>query len=54
MNKYAVEQDETTVKTAKDKPVAQCPACGTQVVAQESTNVLMCPKCGTKAFEVPQ
>jgi NADH pyrophosphatase NudC (nudix superfamily) len=50
MDKYAVEEDGSGVKTA-DAQEGYCPNCGTKLEPAETTNVLKCPKCGTKPFE---
>ena len=51
--KYGVLEDPDAVsKTAEDKTTPKrCPACGSELVAAETVNVLICPQCGTKPFE---
>ena len=53
MDKYAVVEDDSTVKAAQDAASAErrCPKCGTELEAEERTNVAKCPKCGTEPFE---
>jgi rubrerythrin len=46
--KYGVEVDPSSQKTAEEGPLNECPKCGREV---EMTNVPKCPECGTKAFE---
>lgn len=47
MEKYGVEQDQSTGKTAAK--AGTCPQCGQQLDADSA--VPKCPKCGTKPFE---
>lgn len=49
MEKYGVKVDETKQKTASTQKT--CPACGSQLVPEGTTNVPKCPKCGTRPFE---
>jgi len=53
MEKYGVDEEEDTVKTAKvgDKT---CPTCSTKLRPPAKTGVLLCPKCGSKPFERPE
>ena len=50
MNKYAVDEDGSGVKTA-DAQGGHCPECGAKLEPAEKNNVLKCPRCGTKPFE---
>jgi hypothetical protein len=50
MDKYAVEEDGSGVKTA-DAQGGVCPKCGAKLESTDKTNVLKCPNCGTLPFE---
>jgi hypothetical protein len=49
MEKYGVDVDPATAKTAGEKNSPTCPSCGDRLLP--NTNVPTCPRCGTKAFE---
>ena len=48
MDKYAVEVDKTTTKTAGTSRT--CPGCGGPLKT-DNANVPHCPRCGTQPFE---
>jgi predicted RNA-binding Zn-ribbon protein involved in translation (DUF1610 family) len=51
MEKYGVEETESTKKANEDFDKSICPDCGAALRNSEQTGVLICPRCGTKPFE---
>lgn len=51
MEKYGVEQPDTTKTSTESGPKKNCPQCGTRLYDTDNTGVLLCPLCGTKPFE---